>query len=59
MLIYRHTVRLWMTKTNFINEISNYAKEANAKWGIPASAIIGMAVVESGYGTTRIAVQCK
>ena len=46
-------------KTNFINEISNYAEEANAKWGIPASAIIGMAAVESGYGTTRIAVNAN
>ena len=34
-------------------------KEANAKWGIPTSAIIGMAIVESGYGTTRIAVNAN
>lgn len=49
-----------MTLTNlerelFINEIAQYAIDANKKWGIPASAIIGIAVVESGYGTTRIA----
>ena len=46
-------------RENFINEISGYAKEANCKWGIPASAIIGMAAVESGYGTTRIAVHAN
>ncbi|MDW0117495.1 S-layer homology domain-containing protein [Sporosarcina thermotolerans] len=46
-------------RVNFINEISNYAKEVSAKWGIPASAIIGMAVIESGYGTTRIAVNAN
>ncbi|WP_432357049.1 S-layer homology domain-containing protein [Sporosarcina sp. UB5] len=46
-------------RVNFIKEISNYAKEASAKWGIPASAIIGMAVIESGYGTTRIAVNAN
>ncbi|WP_339254448.1 S-layer homology domain-containing protein [Sporosarcina sp. FSL W8-0480] len=46
-------------RVNFIKEISNYAKEASAKWGIPASAIIGMAAIESGYGTTRIAVNAN
>ncbi len=37
----------------FISEIAGYAVNANEKWGIPASAIIGMAILESGYGTTR------
>ena len=46
-------------KKSFIEEISVYAKEANVKWGIPASAIIGMAIVESGYGTTRIATNAN
>ncbi|MFC5604311.1 S-layer homology domain-containing protein [Sporosarcina koreensis] len=46
-------------KKSFIEEISVYAKEANAKWGIPASAIIGMAIIESGYGTTRIATNAN
>ena len=40
---------------SFIDEISRYAVKANEKWGIPAAAIIGMAALESGYGTTRIA----
>ncbi|MCG7344160.1 S-layer homology domain-containing protein [Sporosarcina sp. ACRSL] len=46
-------------KRSFVEEISVYAKEANAKWGIPASAIIGMAIIESGYGTTRIATNAN
>ncbi|MDM5332153.1 S-layer homology domain-containing protein [Ureibacillus composti] len=46
-------------KEDFINEISKYAIEANEKWGIPASAIIGMAILESGYGTTRIAINAN
>ncbi|SOC43202.1 S-layer homology domain-containing protein [Ureibacillus acetophenoni] len=46
-------------KKDFVNEISQYAIEANKKWGIPASAIIGMAMIESGYGTTRIAINAN
>lgn len=46
-------------KEYFVNELSKYAVEANKKWGIPASAIIGMAILESGYGTTRIAVNAN
>lgn len=46
-------------KEDFINEISRYAMKANEKWGIPASAIIGMAIQESGYGTTRIAMNAN
>ena len=59
MLIYQSLQSLQTVKTSFIDEISVYAKEANAKWGIPTSAIIGMAIVESGYGTTRIAVNAN
>lgn len=46
-------------KEDFINEISTYAMKASEKWGIPASAIIGMAALESGYGTTRIAINAN
>lgn len=46
-------------KEDFVKEISTYAVQANEKWGIPASAIIGMAILESGYGTTRIAVNAN
>ena len=46
-------------KESFINKISIPAMEANEKWGIPASAMIGMAILESGYGTTRIAIHAN
>lgn len=46
-------------KEAFVNEIAAYAKAANAKWGVPTSAIMGMAIIESGYGTTRIAIQAN
>ena len=46
-------------KESFINKISTPAMEANGKWGIPASAMIGMAILESGYGTTRIAIHAN
>ncbi len=46
-------------RKKFINEISIHAIKANEKWGIPASAIIGMAIIESGYGTTRIAINAN
>lgn len=40
---------------NFINSIKNAAISANSVYGIPASAIIGMACIEGGYGFTRSA----
>lgn len=46
-------------KESFINKISIPAMEANEKWGIPASVIIGMAILESGYGTTRIGIHAN
>lgn len=46
-------------KESFIDEISIPAIEANGKWGIPVSVIIGMAILESGYGTTRIAINAN
>jgi flagellum-specific peptidoglycan hydrolase FlgJ len=39
----------------FVKEISVYAKEAGQQWGVPASAVIAIAIIESGYGTTRVA----
>ncbi|GAE26473.1 hypothetical protein JCM9140_2542 [Halalkalibacter wakoensis JCM 9140] len=39
----------------FIKEVAPYAVRASEQWGVPASAIIGMAILESGYGTTRTA----
>ena len=46
-------------KEDFINKISIPAMDASEKWGIPASAIMGMAILESGYGTTRIAIHAN
>ena len=46
-------------KESFINKISTPAMEVSGKWGIPASAMIGMAILESGYGTTRIAIHAN
>ncbi|OIJ10814.1 hypothetical protein BKP35_13100 [Anaerobacillus arseniciselenatis] len=42
-------------REDFVTEITLYAVEASEKWGIPASAIIGMSILESGFGTTRTA----
>ncbi|WP_020530759.1 glucosaminidase domain-containing protein [Flexithrix dorotheae] len=42
-------------KINFINTISKYAKKIGNQYNIPASALIGIAALESGYGFTRTA----
>lgn len=42
-------------QVNFIHSIKNAAISAHATYGIPASAIIGIACVEGGYGFTRSA----
>lgn len=42
-------------EVNFINDVKNAAISAGSTYGIPASAIIGMACVEGGYGFTRSA----
>lgn len=46
-------------KQNFVDEITIHAKDASENWGIPASVIIGMAIIESGYGSTRIALNAN
>lgn len=46
-------------KHEFVNEITSHAIVASEKWGVPASAIIGMAILESGFGTTRIAIHAN
>lgn len=43
----------------FVNEIKPYAIEAQEKWDVPASVIIAMAIKESGYGFTRVAVNAN
>lgn len=42
-------------QTDFINEIKTAAIAAKNNYGVPASAILGIAAVESGYGFTRVA----
>lgn len=42
-------------QVSFINSIKNAAISAGSAYAIPASAIIGMACVEGGYGFTRSA----
>jgi hypothetical protein len=46
-------------KRNFIEQISNAAVAAEKKHGVPASAIAGMALLESGYGLTRLSVDAN
>ncbi|RHW34054.1 Parasporal protein [Lysinibacillus yapensis] len=46
-------------KEAFVDKIAVYAMQANEEWGIPASVVIGMAILESGYGTTRIAINAN
>ena len=40
-------------KYAFINKIKVYVQDAQKKYGIPASVLGGMSIVESGYGFTR------
>lgn len=42
---------------SFIREIQPAAIKAGKRYGVPAPIIAGMAIVESGYGLTRIAIK--
>ncbi|OIJ21662.1 hypothetical protein BKP45_02765 [Anaerobacillus alkalidiazotrophicus] len=42
-------------RETFVNQITEYGIQASKQYGMPASAIIGMSIIESGYGTTRTA----
>ncbi|WP_031358171.1 glucosaminidase domain-containing protein [Caballeronia sordidicola] len=44
-------------KRDYIERISRYATDAEAKYHVPAAAIAAMALVEAGYGFTRTAQQ--
>jgi flagellum-specific peptidoglycan hydrolase FlgJ len=46
-------------KEAFVDEVTTYAKSAEKQWHVPAEAIIGMAIKESGYGFTRVAVNAN
>ncbi|ESW78387.1 hypothetical protein X770_32370 [Mesorhizobium sp. LSJC269B00] len=41
----------------FVDDVSSAAIEAERKWGVPAPALAAMTIVESGFGTTRIAIK--
>ncbi|NVD97754.1 glucosaminidase domain-containing protein [Massilia sp. BJB1822] len=42
-------------KVAFVEEIASLAQAAENRYGVPASALAAMAIVESGYGWTRTA----
>jgi len=44
-------------KAAFVDEVSPAAVEAERKWGVPAPVLAAMTIVESGYGTTRLAIK--
>lgn len=46
-------------KAAFVSEVKIAAYNAEARWGVPAAILTGMAVVESGYGTTRLAIKAN
>ena len=46
-------------RLDFIREVSALAVAAEAKHGVPASALAALAIVESGYGWTRLALDAN
>lgn len=44
-------------KTSFVDEVSLAAVETEVKWGVPSPIVAAMAIVESGFGTTRLALK--
>jgi len=47
--------KLQLDQQQFIAKIKPIAVEVGAKYGIPASAIVGQAIYESGYGRSYLA----
>lgn len=48
-----------MSKESFIKELAPYAQEVQASYYILASLIIAQACLESGYGTSELAIKGK
>jgi hypothetical protein len=46
-------------KHDFIELVSKAAKDAEARFGVPASGLTAMAILESGYGFTRLALNAQ
>lgn len=44
-------------KASYIDELEPAASSAEAKWHVPAPVVLAMAIQESGYGTTRLAIK--
>jgi uncharacterized FlgJ-related protein len=42
-------------KRSFINEVGSLATRAEQRHGVPAAALVAMAIQETGYGWTRLA----
>jgi hypothetical protein len=40
----------------FVEEVARLATTAEERYGVPAAALVAMAIVESGYGWTRLAI---
>jgi len=40
----------------FVDEVARLATTAEERYGVPAAALVAMAIVESGYGWTRLAL---
>jgi flagellum-specific peptidoglycan hydrolase FlgJ len=47
--------RISKERQAFINDISKNAKDLSSKFNVPASIIAAQAILESGYGTSRLA----
>src|SRR5687768_3018641 len=43
----------------FISEVSELAVKAEKTHGVPASALAALAIAESGYGWTRVAINAN
>jgi hypothetical protein len=46
-------------REQFIAEVSDLAVKAERKHGVPASALVAIAIAESGYGWTRLAIEAN
>ena len=46
-------------KRRFIQSISTHATNAEARFGAPAAALVAMAIIESGFGFTRLALNAN
>ena len=43
----------------FVEEVSGFALEAEKKHGVPATALVALAAIESSYGWTRLALEAN